>query len=339
MTRASIIIPVRNDPERLGKLLASFSEQDWTDHEVLVVDDGSTDDTAAVASDYPLHLIPNDGPPGPSGARNLGAQAASEKVFLFLDSDVVLEPNAIARVMTWFDDPQVVGVSTIASEVPQNPGFVPRYSAVSDRYIAETWDPPSSASEAKNGVWKCRWFSTRFGAIRKQPFHDVGGFDVRFDHPCIEDAEFSIRLARKYSLILDPDAAHSHHWPTGILQVLRKTFRNSRLLMKVLREQNSAAPDTVRRSERVARVLCGLAVLLVFSAPFSTIGAIASVAILATSAWLYRGLFRAYHRSGGTMFMLGSILLHYLVTCAGLAGAATAAVSSPRSSRARQEHR
>lgn len=339
MTRASIVIPVRNDSERLAKLLDSFSARDWTEHDVLVVDDGSTDDTAAVAAAYPLRVIRNAGPAGPSAARNLGARAAREDVVLFLDSDVVLEPGAIARVMHWFDDPSIVGVSTIASDVPQNPGFVPRYCAVSDRYVAETWDTSSAASEGTAGVRTCRWLSTRFGAMRKRAFDEVGGFDIRFDRPCIEDAEFSIRLARRYWLILDLGAAHSHHWPTGILQVLRKTFRNANLLMTVLREQQEAAPDTMRRSERVGRVLCGLAVLLAFSAPVSTVGAVAFAFSLAASVWFYRGLFRAYRRSDGTIFMLASVLLHYPVTCAGLAGAAFAIVRPPWRGRTRRERR
>jgi len=339
MTRASIVIPVRNDPERLAKLLDSFSAQDWTDHEVIVVDDGSTDDTASVAAAYPLRVIRNDGPAGPSAARNLGVRAAREEVVLFLDSDVLLEPGAIARVMHWFDDPKVTGVSTIASEIPLNPGFVPKFSAVSDRHVSETWDTSSAASEGTTGVRTCRWLSTRFGAMRKKAFNDVGGFDLRFDRPSIEDAEFSTRLARRYSLILDLGAAHAHHWPTGIRQVLHKTFRNSRLLMAVLREQREAAPDTVRRSERLGRVLCGLAVLLAFGAPFSTVVAVLSGSALAATVWLYRGLFRAFRRAGGTMFMLASILLHYPVTCAGLAGAASAMVWPSRYGRARRERR
>jgi glycosyltransferase involved in cell wall biosynthesis len=231
MTRASIIIPVRNDPVRLAKLLDSFSATDWKDHEVLVVDDGSTDDTAEVAAIYPLRVVRNDGPPGPSGARNAGAHAAQEDVVLFIDSDVVLGPGAIARVMGWFDDPEVVGVSTIASEVPENPGFVAKYCAVSDRYVGENWDPTSTGHDRKTGARTCRWLSTRFGAMRKQAFDEVGGFDVRFDRPCMEDAEFSIRMARKYSLILDLDAVHTHHWPTNFWRVARRTFLNSYLLI------------------------------------------------------------------------------------------------------------
>jgi hypothetical protein len=83
-------------------------------------------------------------------------------------------------------------------------------------------------------------------------------------------------------------------------------------------------------SEKVGRILCGLAVLLLPTAPFSTVGGLTSAACFAISAWIYRGLFAAYYRAGGVLFMLGSAVIHYLATCAGLAGAASALVLPPR---------
>jgi glycosyltransferase involved in cell wall biosynthesis len=85
VSRASIIIPVRNDVPRLTKLLGSFSPRDWEEHEVLVIDDCSTDDTPRVAAGFPARVVSLDRRCGPSVARNHGASLAHEDVLVFAD--------------------------------------------------------------------------------------------------------------------------------------------------------------------------------------------------------------------------------------------------------------
>jgi glycosyltransferase involved in cell wall biosynthesis len=328
VAKASIIIPVRNDVPRLTKLLGSFSPQDWEEHEVLVIDDCSTDETPKVAAEFPARVVSLERRRGPSVARNHGASLAHQDVLVFADSDVVLEPGAIARLTAWMDDPKVIGVSTIASERPENPGFIAKYCAVTDKYVCDNWDA-SRAGDTSDNVPSCRWFSTRLGAIRKEAFVELGEFDTRYERPCIEDAEFSSRLARRYSLVMDHGVEHTHHWPAKLSVVLHRVFINSRLLMTVVREEEHPDAGVMPASEKFGRILCGLAVLLLPVAPFSTVGGLASAACFAISAWIYRGLFATYYRAGGVFFMLGSVVVHYLATCAGLAGAASALVVPP----------
>ena len=339
MPRTSIIVPVRNDVTRLTKLLGSLSPQDWEDHEILVIDDCSTDETPQVAAGFPARVVSLDRRSGPAVARNHGARLAQEAVLVFADSDVVLEPGAIARLTRWMDDPNVIGVSTVASETPENPGFIAKYCAVTDKYVCDNWDASPAESEAHDEAHQtCRWFSTRLGAIRKDVFFELGEFDTRFDRPCIEDAEFSSRLARRYSLVMDHGVEHTHHWPWKLSVVLRRVFINSRLLMTVVRDEDHPDAGVMTLSEKAGRILSGLAVLLLPTAPFSTIGALAAAGCFVVSAWLYRSLFGTYYRAGGVLFMLGSAMLHYLTTCAGLAGAASALVAPPRNKRIEQDH-
>ena len=338
MSRASIIIPVRNDVPRLTKLLGSFSPQDWEDHEILVIDDCSTDDTPKVAAGFPVRVVSLERRCGPSVARNHGAKLAHEDVLVFADSDVVLEPGAISRLTGWMDDPSVIGVSTIASETPENPGFIAKYCAVTDKYVCDNWDASRSPDTLQGSVPTCRWFSTRLGAIRKNAFIELGGFDSRYDRPCIEDAEFSSRLARRYSLVMDHGVGHKHHWPTKASVVLHRVFINSRLLMMVVRGEDHPDAGVMPVSEKAGRILSGLAVLLLPAAPFSTVGAVASAGCFAISAWIYRSLFATYYRAGGLFFMAGSAVLHYLTTCAGLAGAVSALVAPPRNKNIEANH-
>lgn len=101
LPRLSILIPVRNERESIGPCLRSLLAQDYPDYEVLVLDDGSTDGTdravAAVAQDEPrLHLLSGDPLPqewlGKAWACQQLADAASGRLFLFVDADTVHHP-------------------------------------------------------------------------------------------------------------------------------------------------------------------------------------------------------------------------------------------------------
>ncbi|HXV77349.1 MAG TPA: glycosyltransferase [Candidatus Polarisedimenticolaceae bacterium] len=323
MARSSVIIPVRNDAERLTKLLASFEPRDWEQHEVLVVDDGSTDDTVAAAARFPARVVRLERTVGPAAARNHGARVARWPILVFVDSDVVLGPGALTRLIGWFDDSLASGVSTIASATPENPGFVARYCAVTDKHVCEHWDAPAGGAAGD----RCTWFSTRLGAIRADIFAEVGGFDARFERPSIEDAEFSVRLARSHTLVLDRGVAHTHHWPASPTVLLRRVFTNAKLLMREMRDDGEVGRDVMPVTERAGRVLGGLGVLLLPATPLSAAAAIAAVGCLLASAWCHRALFGAYYRAGGLRFTLGCSVLHYLTTCAGLVGACVGAVT------------
>lgn len=96
----SVVIPAKNAAAYVGETIASaLAQADVT--EVIVVDDGSTDDTLAIVRavrDPRLRLICNDSA-GVSAARNLGARYASSEWLLFLDADDRLRPGAVAALL------------------------------------------------------------------------------------------------------------------------------------------------------------------------------------------------------------------------------------------------
>lgn len=103
----SVIIPARNEAERLPVLLAALAAQDLPPDQVIVVDDNSTDDTAAVAASFAGVEVVGV-PPVPEGwagkpwACASGAQDARGEVLVFLDADVDLDPSALRALLdTW----------------------------------------------------------------------------------------------------------------------------------------------------------------------------------------------------------------------------------------------
>lgn len=99
----SIIIPARNEEKNLALLLADLKNQTRAIHEIICVDDGSTDYTASIARDYRATLITAapkpDGWLGKAWACHQGGEAASGELLLFLDADVRLSPNGLGKLL------------------------------------------------------------------------------------------------------------------------------------------------------------------------------------------------------------------------------------------------
>ena len=98
----SVIIPARNEADRIGPLLESLRRQSTPPHEILVVDDESGDDTACVARALGATVISGQALPegwcGKPWACWQGAQQSTGDVLLFLDADTWLEPTGLESV-------------------------------------------------------------------------------------------------------------------------------------------------------------------------------------------------------------------------------------------------
>ncbi len=97
MEKVSVIIPTYNKARYIGRTVDSVLKQTYPNIEIIVVDDGSTDHTSDVLSQYQSTVShiwqPNQ---GPSAARNTGLNASSGDFLLFLDSDDIVTPDKLA---------------------------------------------------------------------------------------------------------------------------------------------------------------------------------------------------------------------------------------------------
>ena len=100
--KVSVIIPAFNNIEYLSKCLISLKESIYSNFEVIVVDDASTLDIKTRLSDD-IKYYRLDTKSGPAAARNLGASHAKGEILMFLDSDILVRPDIISKVVSIFN--------------------------------------------------------------------------------------------------------------------------------------------------------------------------------------------------------------------------------------------
>jgi glycosyltransferase involved in cell wall biosynthesis len=123
----SVVIPVCNGAETLHACLESVYRSAFSDFEVVVVDDGSVDGTAAVARSFPCKLLQLPKNLGAATARNTGARESHGPILFFLDADILIRPETLGTIVRalaeWADVDALFG--SFAKECPSS-GFFSR---------------------------------------------------------------------------------------------------------------------------------------------------------------------------------------------------------------------
>src|SRR5262245_42785385 len=124
----AVVIPVYNGGRDFERCLRRLCDSRGPAFELIVVNDGSTDGSAALAASFGARVIAHDRPRGPAFARNAGAEAAGADLVFFLDADVALHPEALARAAARFDaDPGLTALFGSYDDRPPAPGLVSRF--------------------------------------------------------------------------------------------------------------------------------------------------------------------------------------------------------------------
>jgi GT2 family glycosyltransferase len=332
----SVIVPVHNNPGDLRLCLGALRAALTPDAEIIVVDDGSTDDTASVAARLGVPVVTLAENAGPAAARNQGAARARGAILFFVDADVVIAPGAIERVQRFFaGHPEQAAVFGSYDAQPRYGSMVSRYRNLLHHFVHQ------------RGSHEASTFWAGCGAIRRSVFLEVGGFDAgRFRRASIEDIELGYRLrAAGYRIRLDPglQGTHLKRWTLGSIvrtDITRRALPWSRL---ILRSRHAPNDLNLTTEQRVSAALVALAA---GSAPLGALRlellGLPAAALLA-AAVLNRSLYAFFWRHGGNRFAALSIGLHFLYyLCSGLTyvyarlehgtrGAALAMQKSPRS--------
>ena len=186
----TVIVPVHNGGSDLSRCVDAIRSATGDSAELIVVDDASSDGAVERAGDsrpWIRAIRTGEKPVGPGVARNLAAASARGTWLVFVDADVLVHPDAIERLLEPLRkaDPGASIAATIGSydDRPEAPGVAATYANLRHHQVHQ------HARNPVPGFW------TGLGAVRRDVFESVGGFDAAFGRPSIEDVEFGLRLS------------------------------------------------------------------------------------------------------------------------------------------------
>ena len=196
----SVVIAVYNSAETLKDCLVALERSATRPFECIVVLDGATDASEAVAERYGARVIALRERQGPAHARNVGVRLAQGSLILFLDADVCIQFDAIPFILEHFrQEPGLDAVFGAYDDFPAATTFISQY-----RNLLHCFTHRAANRNA------CT-FWTGCGAVRKDAFLRCGGLDERYGRPAVEDIEFGMRLnAAGGRLLLDPAIQVKH---------------------------------------------------------------------------------------------------------------------------------
>lgn len=225
----SIIIPTFNGAKRIGNCLDALADQARRRRaEILVVNDGSTDQTARLVGEYAQVTLINQSNAGPAAARNHGARSAKGSILLFTDDDCVPTPAWIDAMLAPFADPAVVGSKGTYRTHQRE--LAARFVQLEyeDRYRIMAHLP------------EIDFVDTYSAAFRRDKFLEMGGYDTSFPVACAEDIELSYRMAaRGWKMRFVPDAIVFHTHPASFANYLRKKYKFAYWRMLAVRKNPS----------------------------------------------------------------------------------------------------
>lgn len=221
----SVIVPARDAGATLGACLDGLANESVPGDgaELLVVDDGSVDDTREVAARSGVRVLSGRGR-GPAAARNVGAHAAQGDILVFLDADTVPRPGWLREMRSPFGERDVVAVKGRYYSCQES--AIARFAQLE---FEEKYDRLARARRVD-------FVDSGTAAYRRRAFLDAGGFDEEFPAQSAEDVELAFRLAAQGArFTFNPQAGVWHRHAEHLLEYLVKKARYGYFRVRVYR--------------------------------------------------------------------------------------------------------
>lgn len=245
----SVVIPVYNEEKVLEHCLNSLKLQSYKPVEIIVVDDGSTDNTPQIAKTFNVKFS-SQNHKGPGPARNLGATKANGEILVFVDSDMTFEKNFIKDLTKPILNGKTIGTFS-KNEMNANKNNVwSRCWNINRNWPLERLIPPDYPNTAPV-----------FRAILKEEFNRVGGFDATGEYT--DDWSLSRKLKKNSTLA--KGAIYFHSNPGSLKEIYKQARwigKNEFISGSVLRRIRSFVKYSL-----VLSIMIGVSKSLFFTTP------------------------------------------------------------------------
>ena len=309
----SVILPNYNHEPSLGLSLGALRAQTYPSIEVLLVDDASTDGSAATAAALGARVLRLPRNRGPAAARNLGAAHARGVVLLFVDSDVAIDPTAVERCVELLREPRVGAVCGMLDPVP-----LVRDSLVQECRCLQAHYWRISAEGTVSFLFSA------VCAMRAEVFREIGPFDERLRQT--EEVEYGQRLSARYEIRLTSALSGRHRDDVHLWPLMRKVFHRCRLRVPLYARRRRHARG-FETASRAWGSLAALAAVPALALPVvAPVAAVVPAVLLAVSVAADAPMYRFVLARRGPRFALAFTGVQLAVNVAIAAGVVAGAV-------------
>ncbi|MGI4813515.1 MAG: glycosyltransferase family 2 protein [Janthinobacterium lividum] len=264
----TLVVPAYNEGIVIQTALKSLIELDYPNFEIIVVDDGSSDDTYMRALEFvdeshkvPIRVLtkPNG---GKSDALNVGLAYARGEFVLNMDGDAKLSRNTIRACIRHFDDPRIGAVAG-------NVKVANRENALTRVQALEYVEGLAMARKAQSLVRAVNIIPGPLGMFRRTALIGAGGYD---HDTFAEDCDLTLKLLLQgWSIVYEPSAIAWCETPSKLLNLLKQRYRWTRGILQAISKHKGTLLHP-----RSAPVNCFILWYMLFEAivwPVSNVGA------------------------------------------------------------------
>lgn len=301
----SVIVPVYNGTDDLQQCLAALVQSKYDNFDVLVVDDGSTEAVESYVTACGFTYLRIDGPGGPARARNCGVTRVTGDYVVFIDADVCIHQNTLARFAEVFAaDPTIDAVVGCYDDAPAAPNFLSQYKNLFHHFMHQDCDGEITT------------FWSGCGAMRRDLFLAFGGFDAqRYRRPAIEDIELGTWMSIAGHRIVLDSRIRAKHLKCWTLWTILKTDifdRGIPWIRLMLRVGTVANTLNVRPAQRFSVTLVYMLLLSMLATVWWPMAWINLALLLMVLTVVNHRFYRYFVTHAGLWFTLRVVPLHWL---------------------------
>jgi cellulose synthase/poly-beta-1,6-N-acetylglucosamine synthase-like glycosyltransferase len=300
----SVIVPVHRIDKAFNECINSVIKTLRDIDELIIIADGIDVNSINFLAKWNIKILSTGKISGPAVARNSGAQIAKGDLLFFVDSDVTIQPDAILKVASIFNnDKEVKALIGSYDDEPADRNFISQYKNLFHHYIHQT------SSENASTFWGA------CGVIRKDVFIALNGYDESYSQPSIEDIELGYRIINAgYKILLHKNLQIKHFKRWSFISLIKTDFFNRALpWTKLMFRHNRFLNDlNLKSSSRISVFIIFIFLLFlagsIWRSEFFIFAGISSLLLLIINLPVYR----FFHKKRGLLFALKVIPLHWL---------------------------
>lgn len=301
-SHVSIIIPMLNVEKTIKLCLDSIKKNSYKNYEIILVDNGSIDNTINYAKDCikkhkNIKLIKTS-KKGSGYARNNGAKHAKENILIFLDSDCIVKKDWLKRINEGFNNHDVVAVASQYCG-SYNKGFIEKFA------FYELLFRERNFKKYVQNASSCNF------AVKREVFQRIWGFPQEF--MAGEDIYFSYEVSKKGKILWDKKNGVIHFFRTNIKDYLKQQYDYAKYCAKLLiKKPSMLTKKTIQDKNNYLEILATTLVLLMIMAFLNTVflwmAGLAFISILGLNIQFLLFI----KKRENTLFVLKSLFIVYI---------------------------